>query len=82
MKFAAWHCLRSMAIEIKKKEGESSSAFLYRFTKKMQQSGVLKEAKKRKYSVRGVNKNKRREMALYRETKRKETERAKKLGLM
>ena len=71
-----------MAIEIKKKEGESSSAFLYRFTKKMQQSGVLKEAKKRKYATRSVNRNKRKGVALYKEMKKKETEKAKKLGLM
>lgn len=71
-----------MAIEVKRKEGESASAFLYRFTKKMQHSGVLKEAKKRKYSGRAVNKNKRREMALYREDKKIETAKKKKLGLM
>ncbi|PIR44278.1 30S ribosomal protein S21 [Candidatus Wolfebacteria bacterium CG10_big_fil_rev_8_21_14_0_10_31_9] len=71
-----------MAIEVKRKEGESASAFLYRFTKKMQQSGVLKESKKRRHAKRAVNKNKRRKMALYREDKKIETEKKKKLGLM
>lgn len=68
-------------MEVKRKEGESVSAFLYRFTKKMQQSGILKEAKKRKHSARAINKTKRKEKALYRETKKAEMSKAKKLGL-
>ena len=35
-------------IEVKKKEGESSSGLLFRFSKKVRQSGVLKEVRKRK----------------------------------
>jgi ribosomal protein S21 len=67
-------------IEIKRKEGESVNAFLYRFTKKMQQSGVLKEAKKRRFRSRDVNKHGQKASALYRLEKRKEMERLKKLG--
>ncbi len=71
-----------MALEIKRKEGESASAFLYRFTKKMQQTGILKESKKRRYVKRNINKNKRREAAIYRDDKKKEVIKARKMGLM
>ena len=67
-------------MELKRREGESVSAFLYRFSKKMQHSGVLKEAKKRRSRPRAINKNKRRVAAIYREEKRTEIETAKKLG--
>lgn len=67
-------------IEVKKKEGESVNAFLYRFTKKMQQSGVLKEAKKRRFHSRSVNKHAQKESALYRLAKKQDLERLKKLG--
>ncbi len=69
-------------LQIIKKEGESSASLLYRFTKKMQQSGILRESKKRRFYHRAVNRNKRFESALHREIKREETEKAKKLGLL
>lgn len=68
-------------MEVRKKEGESASALIYRFGKKVQQSGVLREAKKRRFKHRLINRNKRRVSALHREEKRKEIERARKLGL-
>lgn len=67
-------------IEIKRKEGESPNAFLYRFTKKMQQSGILKEAKRRRNYMRPVNKNSKRASAIYRSEKKVEIERQRKLG--
>ncbi len=69
-------------LQITKKEGESSASLLYRFTKKMQQSGILRESKKRRFYHRAVNKNKRFASALHREIKRGETEKAKKMGLL
>jgi ribosomal protein S21 len=67
---------------IKRKEGETPSAFLYRFSKKMQQSGILKEVKKRKFHHRTVSRTKRKLSAIYRDAKRKETIKKKKLGLL
>ncbi len=67
-------------MELKRRESESVSAFLYRFSKKMQQSGILKEAKKRRTKGRAINKNKRRIAAIYREDKKAEIETAKKMG--
>ena len=67
-------------IEIKKKEGESVNAFIYRFTKKIQQSGVLKEAKKRRFSDRKTNKRARKDSAIYRSERKVEIEKSRKLG--
>lgn len=67
-------------MELKRREGESVSAFLYRFSKKMQHTGILKEAKKRRTRPATINKNKRRVAAIYRDEKRVEIETKKKLG--
>lgn len=66
---------------VRKKERETASALFYRFTKKIQQSGVLREAKKRNFRDRLQSRSKRKKAALYREQKKKEVEKAKKLGL-
>lgn len=67
-------------IRLKRKEGESSSSLVYRFSKKVMRSGVLREARKRRYNERPVNRNKRRASALHREKKRKEIEKARRMG--
>ena len=67
-------------IEIKRKEGESPNAFLYRFTKKVQQSGVLKESKKKRFHTRPENKHARKQSAIYRSVKKVEITRLKKIG--
>lgn len=69
-------------MELKRREGEATNAFLYRFSKKVQQSGILREAKKRKHRVRPASKLKKRLSALHREQKRKEVSRAKKMGTL
>lgn len=67
-------------IEIKKKEGESSSSTLFRFTKRVRQSGVLAELRRRRFKSRTENRRKRRISAIYRTKKRTEMARLKKLG--
>jgi len=69
-----------MAVSVKKREGESASALAYRFSKKVKQSGVLRESRRRRFHTRPENKNKRRQSAIRREGKRLEVEKAKKLG--
>ncbi len=69
-------------MEIKRREGESTNAFLYRFSKKVQQSGILREAKKRKFKSRPASKQKKRLSALHREQKKKEVEKARKMGTL
>ena len=69
------------AVEVKKREGESVSALLYRFTTKVKRSGILIETRKRRFRGRAMNRTARRASALHRETKKKEMERARKLGI-
>ncbi len=71
-----------MAIEAKRKEGESVNSLIYRFTKKIQRSGILKEARKRRFKERPQNKRKRLLSALYKVKKEKEIEKMKKYGLI
>ncbi len=71
-----------MAIDVRKREGESPSALLFRFTKKIKRSGILKEVRGRRFKGRKINRNKIRLSALHRERKKKEVERAKKLGFL
>jgi len=70
-----------MPIEVRRKENESINSFLYRFNKKVQQSGILKEAKKRRFRTRPINRRKRRLSALYKVQKEKEIMTLKKYGL-
>ncbi|MEK7193929.1 MAG: 30S ribosomal protein S21 [Patescibacteria group bacterium] len=67
-------------MEIKRRQGESISAFLYRFSKKVQRSGILREAKKRKFRGRAISKTKRKASALHREFKKREFEKERKMG--
>lgn len=68
-------------VKVIKKEGESASALMFRFSKRIKQSGVLKEAKKRRFKDRPKNKRKVRLSALHRESKKKEMVRLRKLGM-
>jgi ribosomal protein S21 len=70
-----------MAIEVRKKEGESSNAILYTFTRRVKRSGILKEVRHRKFHDRPVSRIKRRSSAIHREQKKADIERQKKLGL-
>ncbi|MEK7147051.1 MAG: 30S ribosomal protein S21 [Patescibacteria group bacterium] len=67
-------------MEIRKKEGENLNSLLYRFNKKMQHSGILKEAKKRRFYKRVINRRKIKMSALYRLARMKEIQKAKKTG--
>lgn len=68
-------------VKLLKKEGEAPSALLFRFTKKIKQSGVLREAKKRRFTSRKPNRRKVRLLAKHREVRRSQIERLRKLGL-
>lgn len=68
-------------IEIKKKEGEPPLSAHFRFSKKVRQSGVLAEVRKRRFKSRNVNRRKRRLSAVFRTKKKADIARQKKLGL-
>jgi len=69
-------------ISLRKKEGESVNSFLRRFSKKVYQSGVLKEAKKNKFKRRASGDTQRKRSALYRLQKGKEMAKARKMGTL
>ena len=69
-------------IEVRKKDGETSAALLFRFTKKVRQSGVMKEVRKRRFHGRAVNKTKMAVSAKYRANKAKELSDQRKLGVV
>ncbi|MEK7076914.1 MAG: 30S ribosomal protein S21 [Patescibacteria group bacterium] len=68
-------------VEVKKRQGESSSVLLYRFSKRIKQSGVLKEAKKRRFHGRAVSRRRRLLSALHRQKKSVEIAALKRKGL-
>ncbi|MBU4348493.1 30S ribosomal protein S21 [Patescibacteria group bacterium] len=67
---------------VKRKEKESISSLLYRFTKKIKRSGILREARKRRYATRDISRVKRKLSAIHREEKKKEIQRDIKMGLV
>lgn len=71
-----------MAISVKKKENESAGSLIFRFTKKVQTSGVLLESKRRRFSKRVPNLRSRHDSALHRIAKRAEYDKMKKEGVI
>ncbi|MCX6788951.1 MAG: 30S ribosomal protein S21 [bacterium] len=69
-----------MAIEVRKRENETASSMLYRFSKRVQHGGVVKEARKRQFTTRTANSTKRRAAALYRIERQTELQKTKKRG--
>ncbi len=67
-------------IEAKRRDGESTGAFLRRFTRKMQQSGVLIRARRTRFLEPKRSKIERREKALRRAKIIREKEKLFKLG--
>ncbi|HOS87867.1 MAG TPA: 30S ribosomal protein S21 [Candidatus Pacearchaeota archaeon] len=67
-------------MKIQKQVKETSQSLVYRFTKAVQKSGVLVEARKRAFFQRQKSRNLRKRAALLREEKKKEFLRLKKLG--
>jgi len=71
-----------MPLEVKKQEKESAQGVIRRFLKAVKQSGILKEAQKRRFFVRPLSAKKKREAALTRIKAQKDYERRDKLGLI
>lgn len=68
-------------VQVKRKENESAGSLIRRFSKAIQQSGVLLSARKGRYYTKLKTKREKREGALKREETRKKIEKLKKLGL-
>lgn len=69
-------------IEVKRKEGESASSLLYRFSRRVQQSGVITEVRRGRFYGRKTSYAKRKVSALNRIVKQEEYARKKKFGLI
>jgi len=69
-------------IEVKKNPNENNSSILRRFSRKIQESGIIRRVKGARYNVRKESKLKIKNGALKRMARRKEIEHLKKLGKM
>ncbi len=69
-----------MTIQVKKKDKETSESLISRFTRRVQQSGILVVARKSKFRMEEKNKREKRDEALYKIKIRKQIEKLKKLG--
>lgn len=67
-------------IQVKRKERETAESLIRRFSRRVQQSGVLKQVRKLRFRTVEQSKGKRRAEALYKTEIRKEIERLKKMG--
>ena len=68
-------------MKIQKQLRETSQSLVYRFTKAVQKSGVLVEARKRRFVDRAKSENMQKRAALSKVEKIKEYEKAKKMGV-
>jgi len=69
-------------ITVKRKEGESINSLLRRFNKRVYQSGILKEAKKRQFKTRNPSLRAKKLSALYKIKKEREIAKAQKTGIL
>lgn len=69
-----------MALEIKKKERETTQSLVHRFTKALQGSGILVRARKTRFKKREKSGQMKKKAALRREEMREEYEKLRKMG--
>jgi ribosomal protein S21 len=69
-------------IELKRNPHENAMSLIRRFSRKMQESGIIPKVKSIRYSERPMSKLAEKNMMLRRLIRRKEIERLKKLGKM
>ncbi|MEK7181623.1 MAG: 30S ribosomal protein S21 [Patescibacteria group bacterium] len=67
-------------IQVKRKEKETAESLIRRFSRRVQQSGVLRQVRKMRFHQTEKSRVKRRDEALYKVDIRKEISRLKKLG--
>lgn len=67
-------------IEVKKKDRESSESLIRRFSRRVQQSGVLVQARRSRFRAEEKTKREMRQGAMYKEKVKKVVDRLKKMG--
>ena len=69
-------------IQVKKNPNENNSSILRRFSRRIQESGIIRKVKSARYNIRKESKLKVKKIALRRMARKKEIEGLKKLGKM
>lgn len=69
-----------MVLEVKKQERETAQSLVRRFSRRIQQSGILLRARKTRFKARPKSRQAKKRAALRREELRKEYKKLKKLG--
>jgi len=69
-------------IEVKKNPNENNSSILRRFSRRIQESGIIRNVKSNRYNVRKESKLKAKKSALKKMSRRREIEKLKKMGKM
>ncbi len=68
------------SIEVKKNQNENNASLLRRFSRRVQESGIIHKVKAKRYNERDQSKLSQKETALRRLARRKENEKLRKLG--
>jgi len=74
--------MANTVIEVRKNPNENNSSVLRRFSRKIQESGIIRKVKGARYNLRKESKLKTKNSALKRMSRRLEIEKLKKLGKM
>ncbi len=69
-----------MALKVTKKDRENNSSLVHRFTRSVIQSGIIREARKRRFRLRPLSDTAKKRSALKREEKKVEYEKLAKMG--
>ena len=69
-----------MTLEVKKQERENSQSLIRRFSKRLQHSGLLKRARKKRFRAKIKSENMQQKAALRREELKQKYEQLKKMG--
>ena len=71
-----------MPLKVEKQDKENTQSLIRRFTKAIKKSGILKEARKRRFRQRPLSERAKKEVALRREANKRNYEKMSKLGLI
>lgn len=74
--------MAKIVIEVKKNPNENNASILRRFSRRIQESGIIRNVKKNRYNQRQESKLKIKRSALKKMSRRREIEKLKKLGKM
>ncbi len=70
-----------MPLEVEKQDRESTQGLIRRFTKAIKKSGILKEARRRRFFQRPLSQRSKKDAALRRERLKEDFKKKEKLGL-